>query len=178
VLGFLPTSCGRGVLLDFCRFQKAVAEKLAPIEVDPNDKSLKAFFTRARNAALRGMTHDIHADIAHDDELTQVGTTAPPPPNTQHRMHVYCTYPLCYHTCAKLLTPLAGSRTTCSCAAAAGALGVAGSFVTVPAIPAHGSMHVVQKGGKQSIFPCVPNVASRQLALVTAVQNSCVLAQA
>ena len=106
-----------------------MAEKLAPIEVDPNDKSLKAFFTRARNAALRGMTHDIHADISHDDELTQVGNTAPP--NTQHRMHVCCTYPLCY-----------------------------------------------QKGGKQSIFPCVLNVASRQLALVTAVQNSCVLAQA
>jgi hypothetical protein len=59
-----------------CRFQKAVADKLAPIEVDPNDKSLKAFFTRARNAALKGMTHDIHADIAHDDALTAVGSTA------------------------------------------------------------------------------------------------------
>lgn len=59
-----------------CRFQKAVADKLAPIEVDPNDKSVKAFFTRARNAALKGMTHDIHADIKHDDELTAVGVMA------------------------------------------------------------------------------------------------------
>jgi len=56
-----------------CRFQKAVAAKLAPIEVDPEDKSVKAWFTRARNAALKGMTHDIHADIAHDDALTEVG---------------------------------------------------------------------------------------------------------
>jgi hypothetical protein len=51
-----------------------VSEKLAPIEVDPEDKSVRAFFTRARNAALRGITQDIHADIAHDDKLTEVRT--------------------------------------------------------------------------------------------------------
>lgn len=58
----------------FChnRFQKAIAEKLAPIAVDPEDKSWKAFFTRARNAALHGMTQDIHAAVDGDDQLTEV----------------------------------------------------------------------------------------------------------
>jgi hypothetical protein len=54
-------------------FQKAVADKLKAIEVDPEDKSWRATFIRARNFALRGITHDIHADIAHDEKLTQVG---------------------------------------------------------------------------------------------------------
>jgi hypothetical protein len=56
------------------RFQKAVAAKLAPKEVDPNDKSVKAFFTRARNFALAGVTHDIHNDITDDAALTEVRT--------------------------------------------------------------------------------------------------------
>jgi hypothetical protein len=64
-------------------FQKAVAEKLAPKEVDPNDKSVKAWFTRARNAALKGMTHDIHADIVGDEKLTEVRLLTP----TQHSVY-------------------------------------------------------------------------------------------
>lgn len=54
------------------KFQKAVAAKLQPVEVDPNDKSVGAFFKRFRNAALSGMTHDIHADVKHDDEIMQM----------------------------------------------------------------------------------------------------------
>lgn len=59
-----------------CRFQKAIAEKLKPIEVDPADKSIKAWLTRARNAALHGMTQDIHADVADDEKLTEVRTAS------------------------------------------------------------------------------------------------------
>jgi hypothetical protein len=55
------------------RFQKGIADKLKAIEVDPEDKSMRAFFIRARNFAFRGITHDIHADIVHDEKLTQVG---------------------------------------------------------------------------------------------------------
>jgi hypothetical protein len=55
-----------------CRFQKAVAAKLAPKEVDPNDKSVKAFFTRTRNFALAGVTHDIHNDIHNDKAIVEV----------------------------------------------------------------------------------------------------------
>ena len=55
------------------RFQRAIANKLKPTEVDPNDKSWKAFFTRARNAALAGINHDIHDEIADDADLTKVG---------------------------------------------------------------------------------------------------------
>lgn len=53
-------------------FQKAVAAKLAPIEVDPNDKSIKAYLTRFRNAALNGMTQDIHAIVPGDEKLSEV----------------------------------------------------------------------------------------------------------
>jgi len=56
----------------WCRFQKGIAAKLKPIDVDPADKSVKAFFTRARNAALAGVNHDIHAEIADDADLTSV----------------------------------------------------------------------------------------------------------
>jgi hypothetical protein len=54
------------------RFQRAVADKLKPIHVDPEDKSWKAFFTRARNAALAGVNHDIHDEISDDTNLTAV----------------------------------------------------------------------------------------------------------
>jgi hypothetical protein len=53
-------------------FQKAIAAKLAPIEVDPKDKSFKAYLTRFRNAALNGMTQDIHAAVPGDEKLTEV----------------------------------------------------------------------------------------------------------
>lgn len=58
------------------RFQKAVAAKLAPIEVDPEDKSVKAHMTRFRNAALKGVTHDIHADIKGDTKLEEMHEAA------------------------------------------------------------------------------------------------------
>ncbi|WIA36993.1 hypothetical protein OEZ86_008230 [Tetradesmus obliquus] len=50
-------------------FQKAIERKLAPVEVDPNDKSVKAYFNRFRNIALSGMTHDIHADVQQDESI-------------------------------------------------------------------------------------------------------------
>lgn len=56
----------------YCRFQRAIAEKLKPIHVDPEDKSWKAFFTRARNSALAGVNHDIHDEISDDTNLTAV----------------------------------------------------------------------------------------------------------
>ncbi len=54
------------------RFQRRIADRLKPIHVDPEDKSWKAFFTRARNAALVGVNHDIHDEIADDANLTEV----------------------------------------------------------------------------------------------------------
>jgi hypothetical protein len=53
-----------------CSFQKGIAAKLKPIHVDPNDKSFKAYATRFRNAALAGVNHDIHDEIADDADLT------------------------------------------------------------------------------------------------------------
>eukprot|EP00878_Enallax_costatus_P004065 GHUV01004290.1.p1 GENE.GHUV01004290.1~~GHUV01004290.1.p1 ORF type:complete len:604 (+),score=132.83 GHUV01004290.1:211-2022(+) len=54
------------------RFQTAVIAKLKPVEVDPNDKSMGAFFKRFRNAALSGVTHDIHNDVKQDEEIMQM----------------------------------------------------------------------------------------------------------
>eukprot|EP00878_Enallax_costatus_P011868 GHUV01012391.1.p1 GENE.GHUV01012391.1~~GHUV01012391.1.p1 ORF type:complete len:555 (+),score=131.20 GHUV01012391.1:828-2492(+) len=54
------------------RFQTAVVAKLQPVEVDPNDKSMGAFFKRFRNAALSGVTHDIHNDVKQDEEIMQM----------------------------------------------------------------------------------------------------------
>eukprot|EP00878_Enallax_costatus_P033281 GHUV01036692.1.p1 GENE.GHUV01036692.1~~GHUV01036692.1.p1 ORF type:complete len:538 (+),score=156.99 GHUV01036692.1:799-2412(+) len=50
-------------------FQKKIADKLKPVEVDPNDKSVKAYYNRFRNAALKGLTHDIHADVAENEAV-------------------------------------------------------------------------------------------------------------
>lgn len=87
-------------------FQKAVAEKLKPIEVDPEDKSWKAAFTRARNFALKGMTHDIHADIANDAKLTEVSchsvTLLVPPARTQHKRALHLWWEKAY--CSLLQT--------------------------------------------------------------------------
>jgi hypothetical protein len=52
-----------------CRFQQKIDAMLAPVEVDPSDKSFGAYMKRFRNAAVKGMAHDIHADIKDDDML-------------------------------------------------------------------------------------------------------------
>jgi solute carrier family 20 (sodium-dependent phosphate transporter) len=54
------------------RFQKKIADKLKAVEVDPEDKSWGANFKRFRNAALRGVTHDIHADVKDDEGIMQM----------------------------------------------------------------------------------------------------------
>lgn len=54
------------------RWQKSIADKLKPIEVDASDKSVEAYLTRARNAVLKGVNHDIHDEIADDVDLTAV----------------------------------------------------------------------------------------------------------
>ncbi|KAI8476390.1 MAG: phosphate transporter [Monoraphidium minutum] len=51
------------------KFQNKVNDALKAVEVDPNDKSAGAFFKRFRNAALSGVTVDIHDDIKGNDEL-------------------------------------------------------------------------------------------------------------
>ncbi|KAF6263080.1 phosphate transporter [Scenedesmus sp. NREL 46B-D3] len=50
-------------------FQKRVANYLKPRHVDPEDKSFRAYRTRFRNAAFRGVSHDIHEDISADEGL-------------------------------------------------------------------------------------------------------------
>lgn len=58
------------------RFQKMVSQKLAPIEVDPADRSAAAMLKRFRNSALSGLTHDIHKDIQHDDAIMEMHDNA------------------------------------------------------------------------------------------------------
>uniref|UniRef100_A0A383WJI0 Phosphate transporter n=1 Tax=Tetradesmus obliquus TaxID=3088 RepID=A0A383WJI0_TETOB len=53
-------------------FQKKVDNMLAAKEVDPNDKSIGAYFTRFRNAALSGLTHDIYADVEGNDKIQEM----------------------------------------------------------------------------------------------------------
>jgi hypothetical protein len=53
-------------------FQKKVADKLKPVDVDVEDKSFGAHLKRFRNAALRGMTHDIHADVKDNHDIMQM----------------------------------------------------------------------------------------------------------
>lgn len=67
----LPTKDADGKFADVEEddFQKRVDEKLKPVEVDPNDKSMKAYFNRFRNIALKGITHDIHADVAENENV-------------------------------------------------------------------------------------------------------------
>jgi sodium-dependent phosphate transporter len=50
-------------------FQKKIDQRLQAKEVDPNDKSFGAYLTRFRNAALRGVTHDIHSDVKEDEAI-------------------------------------------------------------------------------------------------------------
>ena len=48
-------------------WQKKIADRLRPKHVDANDKSIGAKFTHARNAMLKGISTDIHEDVAHDE---------------------------------------------------------------------------------------------------------------
>jgi len=48
-------------------WQKKIADRLRPKHVDPTDNSVGAKLTRARNAMLKGVSTDIHEDVAHDD---------------------------------------------------------------------------------------------------------------
>uniref|UniRef100_A0A383W377 Phosphate transporter n=1 Tax=Tetradesmus obliquus TaxID=3088 RepID=A0A383W377_TETOB len=57
-------------------FQKKVAAYLSARPVDPADKSFKARRTRFRNAALAGLSHDIHADITDDQKLQDMHADA------------------------------------------------------------------------------------------------------
>lgn len=50
-------------------FQKRVDQKLQAKAVDPDDKSFGAYLTRFRNAALKGVTHDIHADVRDQEQI-------------------------------------------------------------------------------------------------------------
>uniref|UniRef100_A0A383V819 Uncharacterized protein n=1 Tax=Tetradesmus obliquus TaxID=3088 RepID=A0A383V819_TETOB len=66
-------------------FQKAVSDKLKPVHVDADDKSLGAMFKRFRNAALSGITHDIHADVKHDEAIMEMHDAAEKfDPRTEH----------------------------------------------------------------------------------------------
>jgi hypothetical protein len=53
---------GKGVLAaaPAPSFQQRIADRLAPVPVDPKDRSAGAFMKRARNAALSGLSQDIH----------------------------------------------------------------------------------------------------------------------
>jgi sodium-dependent phosphate transporter len=66
----------KSVFVEEDKFQKAVAERLKPVEVDPNDKSIGAYFKRFRNIALSGATHDIHEDVKEDADLMEMHESA------------------------------------------------------------------------------------------------------
>ncbi|WIA18457.1 hypothetical protein OEZ85_009915 [Tetradesmus obliquus] len=57
-------------------FQKKIAAKLQAVEVDPEDKSMGAKMKRFRNAALSGISHDIHADVEHDAAIMDMHDSA------------------------------------------------------------------------------------------------------
>jgi sodium-dependent phosphate transporter len=57
-------------------WQKSIADKLKPKEVDPEDKSWGAKMTRVRNAALKGLSVDIHEDVNHTTEIAEMHANA------------------------------------------------------------------------------------------------------
>jgi hypothetical protein len=78
-------TAGSSAFLEEDRFQRAVAEKLKPVHVDDNDKSVGATFKRFRNAALSGVTHDIHADVKDDEAIMDMHDAAEKfDPRTEH----------------------------------------------------------------------------------------------
>ena len=50
-------------------FQQRIADALKPVELKETDVGAKRFFKRVRNAALSGISTDIHKDVEHDEEL-------------------------------------------------------------------------------------------------------------
>jgi sodium-dependent phosphate transporter len=76
---------GSSVFQEEDRFQKAVTDKLKPVHVDVDDKSIGAMFKRFRNAALSGVTHDIHADVKDDEGIMEMHEAAEKfDPRTEH----------------------------------------------------------------------------------------------
>jgi sodium-dependent phosphate transporter len=76
---------GSSAFVEEDRFQRAVAEKLKPVHVDDDDKSVSAMFKRFRNAALSGVTHDIHADVKDDEGIMEMHEAAEKfDPRTEH----------------------------------------------------------------------------------------------
>lgn len=57
-------------------FQKRVDAKLQAKAVDPDDKSVGAYFTRFRNLALRGISHDVHDDFKQDQTVVDMHNDA------------------------------------------------------------------------------------------------------
>lgn len=57
-------------------WQKKVADRLKPKHVDPEDKSMGAKLTRARNAMLVGVSTDIHEEIGRDAQTTAMHDAA------------------------------------------------------------------------------------------------------
>lgn len=54
------------------RFQQKIADKLKAVEIHDHDTGAKRFFKRLRNAALSGVSTDIHDGVHHDEELLQM----------------------------------------------------------------------------------------------------------
>ncbi|GBF97831.1 sodium phosphate symporter [Raphidocelis subcapitata] len=53
-------------------FQQRISNRLKPKHVDPEDRSWGAFFTRGRNAALAGVSTDIHQAVEEDAHLAEM----------------------------------------------------------------------------------------------------------
>ena len=66
-------------------WQQRIADKLKPKHVDSTDTSMGAKLTRARNAMLKGISTDIHADVAHDSKTAAMHDAAEKfDPRTEH----------------------------------------------------------------------------------------------
>ena len=50
-------------------FQNKIDNALQPVEVDAKDRSVGAFFKRARNVALSGVSTDIHKAVQENEEI-------------------------------------------------------------------------------------------------------------
>ncbi|KAI8470032.1 MAG: phosphate transporter family-domain-containing protein [Monoraphidium minutum] len=57
-------------------FQQRVTDRLKPIEVDPADRSWRAALTRARNAALSGVSVDVHQVVTEDAVVSAMHNAA------------------------------------------------------------------------------------------------------
>lgn len=61
---------GDGDAMD--KWQSKIKAMLAPKHVDPNDKSLGAKMTKLRNAALKGVSTDIHEVVDQEESLAEM----------------------------------------------------------------------------------------------------------